>query len=195
MFANGDNSVGRLNKRGIILSEYAENGVEFHEAFHAVVEILLPEVARKRLYKHYIEQYAHGHKVSDRVIAEGLADLYYDFKMNTPEVKFTWNIMKLFKNIYEYGKALASLNDFRMALMFAATDAGLMRAFSINPKRLADIDKRFGRGLDFTVKDSNNKDHVLKQFANFKQINDLADVLVYKLIDKAGIDLLGKNLW
>lgn len=194
MFADGNNSVGRLTKRGIILSQYAENGTEFHEAFHAVVEVLLPEAARKRLYDHYKKHYAKGNDVSERVVAEGLADLYYDFKMNTPEVKLTWNIFKLFKNIWDYGKALYDLNDIKIAMMFAATDAGVMRAFSVKSGRLADIERRFGKGLDFTVRDSNGKDHVLKQFANFRQIDDFVDVMLYKIIDGAGIDLLGKNI-
>lgn len=195
MFANGDNSVGRLTKRGIILSEYAENGVEFHEAFHAIVEVLLPEPMRKKLYKHYVDHYNNGWPMSDRLVAEGLADLYYDFKNNVPEVKFTWNLAKLFKNIINYARALRNLNDIKMAMMFAATDAGMMKAFSVKPGRLADIESRFGRGLDYTIRDSQGFEHKLKEFANSKQVNDFVDVLMYKLINNAGIDLLGKNLW
>jgi len=69
-----------------------------------------------------------------------------------------------------------------------------MKAFSVKPGRLADIEKRFGKGLDFTVRDSNGKDYTLKQFANFRQIDDCVEVLLYKIIDGAGIDLLGKNI-
>ena len=87
--------------------------------------------ARKKLYEHYREQYLNGKKASQRTIAEGLADLYYDFKQGTPEVRFTWNILKTLKNIRDYVNALRSLNDVKIALLFAATDAGVMRAFNI----------------------------------------------------------------
>jgi len=52
-FADGSEAVGVMGRAGIILSQYAKNGVEFHEAFHAIVELMLPERARKRLYDHY----------------------------------------------------------------------------------------------------------------------------------------------
>ncbi|WP_279148371.1 hypothetical protein [Segatella bryantii] len=91
----------------------------------------MPEYARKKLYEHYREQYLNGKKASQRTIAEGLADLYYDFKQGTPEVRFTWNILKTLKNIRDYVNALRSLNDVKIALLFAATDAGVMRAFNI----------------------------------------------------------------
>lgn len=195
MYRNGDISVGRLTKDGIILSDYAENGVEFHEAFHAVVEILLPKFARERLYEHYKKHYLNNKKVKNTVIAEGLADLYYDFKTNNPEVKFTWNILKLFKNILQYCRALASLDDIKIAMLFAATDAGVMRLFPASKEKFEFMQKRFKEGLNFTVTDDNFKTHTLRHYGNFKQIDDATDVIVYKLINGAGIDLLGANLY
>lgn len=193
-FADGSEAVGVMGRAGIILSQYAKNGVEFHEAFHAIVELMLPQRARKRLYDHYQKNYLNGKNVSERTIAEGLADLYYDFKQGTPEVRFTWNILKLFKNIRDYIKALMSLNDTKMAMLFAATDAGLMRAFNITESKRANFESRFGKGLYFTVTDSNGKQHQFTNFANFKTIDDFVNVFVYKLINNAGIDLLGKNI-
>ena len=195
MYKDGSYSVGRLTKDCIILSDYALNGVEFHEAFHGVVEILLPKLAREKLYEHYKKYYLNGQNVNNEVIAEGLADLYYDFKMNNPEVRFTWNILKLFKNIYQYAKALYNLNDIKIAALFAATDAGVMKAFSKSPDKFEDVQKRFGKGLNYTITDDNFKQHTLKNYGNFKQINDATDVLVYKLVNGSGIDLLGANLY
>lgn len=193
-FADGSESVGVLTRSGITLSQYAQNGVEFHEAFHAIVELLLPEYARKKLYEHYREQYLNGKKASQRTIAEGLADLYYDFKQGTPEVRFTWNILKTLKNIRDYVNALRSLNDVKIALLFAATDAGVMRAFNITETKQRKLEQRFGKGLYFTVTDSDGKQHNFTNFANFRTIDDFVNVFTYKLINNAGIDLLGKNI-
>jgi regulator of replication initiation timing len=87
-----------------------------------------------------------------------------------------------------------SLNDAKMAMLFAATDAGLMRAFNITESKRANFESRFGKGLYFTVTDSSGKQHQFTNFANFKTIDDFVNVFVYKLINNAGIDLLGKNI-
>lgn len=191
---SGGNVVGRLTKDGIILSKYAENGVEFHEAFHGVVEILLPDKLRKKLYEHYKDHYLNGAITDRTIIAEGLADLYYDFKIGTPEVHFTWNILKLFKNIYQYAKALATLDDIKIAALFAATDLGVMRIFKADENRFKQYMTRYKNGLNYTVKDDSGNSHILTHFGNNKQVKDIVDVIVYKLIHDAGIDLLAANI-
>lgn len=199
-FANGHIVVGQLNKTGITLSLAAENNVEFHEAFHGVVEILLPDRLRDRLYKHYVEKYANDRKLDNVAIAEGLADLYYEFKQNSPEIRLTWNIAKLFKNVFEYSKALASLNDAKMSAMFLATDLGLMRLFKADSYKFENFAKRYS-GLNYEIVRKQVVDGEtklvrtpLKNFGNQKSVNDLVEVLLYKLIHDSGVEVLGSNL-
>lgn len=191
--SNGHIVVGRLSNAGITLSEYAQNGVEFHEAFHAVMEILLPEFARKRIYSHYNEKYLNGRNTNERVIAEGLADLYYEFKLNSPEIKLTWNIIKLFKNISAYVNALRSINDTKMALLFAATDTGIMRLFNTSDKKFERLN-RFGKGLNYEIILKDGKSVTVDNFHNQKEVDDLVETLVYKFIHDSGVETLGTNL-
>jgi len=191
---NGHVVVGQLNKAGITLASAAENGVEFHEAFHAIVEILLPESIRKRLYEHYREKYADGRNLDNRAVAEGLADLYYEFKIGSPEIHLTWNIAKLFKNIWQYGKALLSIDDRKMAALFIASDLGLMRLFDADPSKFEALSRRFGDGLNYELMLKDGRKTTLKNFNNHKEVDDLVEVLLFKMIHDYGVDVLGSNV-
>ena len=191
---NGHVVVGQLNRAGITLASAAENGVEFHEAFHAIVEILLPETIRKRLYEHYRQKYADGRKLNDRAVAEGLADLYYEFKIGSPEVRLTWNIAKIFKNVWQYAKALWSINDVKMAALFWASDLGLMRLFKADSAKFEALTRRFGEGLNYELVLRDGRKSTLKNFNNHKEVDDLVEVLLYKMVHDYGVEVLGSNL-
>jgi len=53
MLRSGASVVGSCYSDSIILSRKAESGVEYHEAFHRVVELLLTSKQRDKVYSAY----------------------------------------------------------------------------------------------------------------------------------------------
>jgi len=193
---NGHIVVGKTLANGIIMSDAAENGVEFHEAFHAIVELLIPKHRREELYKHYREKYAAGEKMSDREVAEALADMYYDFRNGIEGVEFTWNLIKYFKRIRQFNKALKSLDDATMAKIFRETTKGKFRKISMDSSISEDFLNRFGKeGLNYEIIPEQGKSPVnLDNFANRKEVDDAVKVITYYMITKSGVDLLGSSI-
>lgn len=188
--------VGKTLANGIIMSDAAENGVEFHEAFHAVVELLIPKHRREELYKHYREKYAKGEKLSDRDVAEALADMYYDFRNGIEGTEFTWNLIKYFKRIRQFNKALKSLDDETMAKIFRETTKGKFRKISVDSSISKEFLDRFGKGgLNYEMTAVQGGQPInLDNFANRKEVDDAVDVITYHLITRSGVDLLGSSI-
>lgn len=105
MSARFGDAIGLCTQAGIVLSYGAENGVQYHEAFHRIVELAMPKDERDKLYNLYKNKYANGQKLSQRDIAEGLADMYFDYSKHVwhPKNKI---FAKLFSRIYNYINAL-----------------------------------------------------------------------------------------
>ena len=59
-----------------------------------------------------------------------------------------------------------------------------MRAFNITETKQRKLEQRFGKGLYFTVTDSDGKQHNFTNFANFRTIDDFVNVFTYKIINK-----------
>ena len=61
---------------GINLSNSVPYTIGFHEAFHRALELLVEPSVREDMYKAYRK---HNGALSDRDVAEGLADLFVDY--------------------------------------------------------------------------------------------------------------------
>jgi len=68
---------GRMTADAIYLNDHMAEGTEYHEAFHRILELLTSDKRRQVTYDAYRQKY--GARLSDRDVAEGLADLFADF--------------------------------------------------------------------------------------------------------------------
>lgn len=195
IFQSGWYAVAGCKQDSIILTDAAENGVEFHEAFHAVVDLIIGEKRRKKIYKIYNEKYGKG-KLNEEEISEGLADLYYEFRMNTP---ISWNhgIIKAFKDIFNWANEFRKLGDLRLMWLFAETNLGVFRNRKPNPESVKAFLKRNARrgGMaPYAIRDAKNNEVQLDRFKSYREVNDVLDAIVYRLIRDFGIDNIGSNL-
>lgn len=62
-----------------------ERGVEWHEAFHRVLEILASDRVRNRIYRAY-ENATDRYTMSEHEIGEALADQFMAYMMNKPAI-------------------------------------------------------------------------------------------------------------
>ena len=53
VLSSGANVLGQCYVDSIVLSSQAVHGTEYHEAFHRIVELLLPSKVRDKIYKLY----------------------------------------------------------------------------------------------------------------------------------------------
>ena len=179
----------------IVLTDLAGNDEEFHEAFHAVVDLLIGEKQRKALYEHYKQHYSDGKTLTDTEVSEGLADMYYEFRQNTP-IEWSWNIIKVFTQISNWVKQLYNLHDAKLAMLFVQTNMGYFRNRTPDPESIAAFKARnkSREYQPYMVRTDDGQYVDFKNFTSFRQFDDAVKGLVYRIIRDFGIDNLMTNI-
>jgi hypothetical protein len=123
-FDNGSAVLGVCRKDSIRLSSLAENGVEYHEAFHRIFELIIPEHLRDSIYEKVaadndIDLQNDPDYTNHRKVAELMADWYWDYQVGRFHVDSynifakAWNRMRdfalRFTNRYRNDRAILKL--------------------------------------------------------------------------------------
>lgn len=179
--------VGMCKATSIALAENAENGTDFHEAFHAAVELLMDESERKDLYSYYRNKY--GDK-SERDIAEDLADKFFNYSRHTfhPNNK----IGAFFAKMWSWVKAYAATSDLKLARLFVQVDWGKYSNNVIKPSQIENFKRRFPGGLTMKVQ-SGDKTVEFKHIFTSTQLDDAINTLLYEIVRCEGLNQLGSN--
>lgn len=189
--ANGD-VVGMCTAAGIVISQAAENGAQYHEAFHRIVELAMPTEARELLYKWYRNKFEKDKKFTERDVAEGLADLFFEYGRHAWHPKGV--VAKWFARIYNYLNALVQVKSFKIAATFRAIDYGKYANNKITRRSKRLFRERFGNTLYMTMVDKNGVNREFPHIYTHTQLNDAIECLIPKLVQAFGIDILGLNL-
>lgn len=183
--------VGRIVPDAILLYDAIEPGQEYHEAFHRVLDILLPVKVLEKLQKRYKERHNEEYKkqtgedLDESSISEGMADLFMEFKQNNSIVT-DQGVKKLFSTTLDYVKSLKRLKDWQLASIFMAVNTGLFKHIKPNQKSIERF-KRVTEGYrNLTIRDQNTGELVeFDQFANYdgrKMYDAAVEGLLYALI-------------
>lgn len=123
-FDDGSAVLGVCRKDSIRLSSLAENGVEYHEAFHRIFELIIPEHLRDSIYEKVaadndIDLQNDPDYTNHRKVAELMADWYWDYQVGRFHVDSynifakAWNRMRdfalRFTNRYRNDRAVLKL--------------------------------------------------------------------------------------
>lgn len=183
----------------IKLSRQAIPGVEYHEAFHRIVELLIPAKQRENLYKKYKHIHLHrtGEVLSDRQVAEAIANgfwSYIDQYNNIGEIKLEWRFWRPLKKIIDHIKLMKSIGSFGLYRFYRSAKNGEFR----NVKPTEEAIKRFN---EFTNNGSLHysftKNGVeFKNILNDEHYDDLKKTLQYFLLhsETQYVDDFGRNL-
>ena len=191
MMRRGARVVGRCYVDSIILSRRADAGVEYHEAFHRVVELLLTEKQRAKVYAAFRNAKKGRKNLTDRQIAEALADNFMYFMQNRPAFKFTFNLKKMFTQISDWVKMLHDIGSFRLTYLYLVTANGRFR----NVQPTAEAQARFKafakHGLNFTKRGTD-----LQHTLNEHHYRTLVKSLTYLFMNPATqkIEWTGANI-
>lgn len=183
------NVVGAVVGDTIFLSESAEYGTEYHEAFHRVSRLLLPVSLRKILYKgikktmikKYGKQFAE--QATEKQYEEFGANLCHRYFNNIDTVKF--NIKEPLEFIRQHYEAFKKVGSFRMYLLFIAMQSGVFKFFDSNEqaKLISEENLKYQiRGVGF--------EHIF----NDKMYDTMKRSILYYLVYLQGIRPDGKNI-
>ena len=183
------NVVGAVVGDTIFLSESAEYGTEYHEAFHRVSRLLLPASLRKILYKgikktmikKYGKQFAE--QATEKQYEEFGANLCHRYFNNIDTVKF--NIKEPLEFIRQHYEAFKKVGSFRMYLLFIAMQSGVFKFFDSNEqaKLISEENLKYQiRGVGF--------EHIF----NDKMYDTMKRSILYYLVYLQGIRPDGKNI-
>ena len=184
------------------MSKFARRGTEYHETFHAVVEILLDDNQRKRVYEAYakakhIQMYDKNGKelVSNmKKITEGLADEFMLYAIDRPTIKISWNIKRLWGSIKSWMDFYKNIGSYRLYKLYKNINSGKykdVQPSESNKKRFDSLLNKYKEQyLGFTISGKPFK-HIL----GARQYKNLCDTMVYILYQsQKNIDRAGRNM-
>ena len=193
---------GKCMSDMIYIGNRVVDGVQYHEAFHRVLELLLRPSEREKIYDWYKNREGND-KMSDTQIAEGLANLYMDAQNNYDDNEFSNNkVVALFQKIKAGVEFARSLGSIRLTLLSAIMATGWYKTKAgskIRKENLERFKEKFGESLHYDVyNQKTGMKHSFKNILNNEQLNDCVETIAFyivtKAIDERRVDAVGNNI-
>lgn len=158
----------------IFLSEQSGQGVEFHEGFHYVSQLLINDKLREQVYQDYVKQYPYLRDASKQEVEEALAEEFRQYMLNETKPSIAYRIKKLFNVIL---KVLGiTRNGDLVRTLFDKIRKGEFSKYKPSKSTLEDFEKRFGGALYYYVPGVEDKE--------LKKIASIADATTfYAVVD------------
>ena len=178
------------------------DGVQYHEAFHRVLELLLRPSERQKIYDWYKKR-EDNDKLSDTEIAEGLANLYMDAQNNYDDNEFSNNkVVALFQKIKAGVQFARDLGNIRLTLLSAIMATGWYKTKAgskIRKENLERFKEKFGDALHYDVyNQKTGMKHSFENIINNEQLNDCVETIAFYIVEKAleegRVDVVGNNI-
>lgn len=146
----------------IFLSEQSGQGVEFHEGFHYVSQLLINDKLREQVYQDYVKQYPYLKDASKQEVEEALAEEFRQYMLNETKPSIAYRIKKLFNAML---KVLGiTRNGDLVRTLFNKIRKGEFSKYKPSKSTLEDFEKRFGGTLYYYVPGVEDKE--LKKMAS-----------------------------
>lgn len=153
----------------IFLSEQSGQGVEFHEGFHYVSQLLINDKLREQVYQDYVKQYPYLKDASKQEAEEALAEEFRQYMLNETKPSIAYRIKKLFNAML---KVLGiTRNGDLVRTLFNKIRKGEFSKYKPSKSVLEDFEKRFGGTLYYYVPGVEDKE--------LKKIASIADATTY----------------
>lgn len=178
----GNLVVGRVTEDSIKISEQAPEGVQYHEAWHRVSQLLIDPKHRDKIYKKYREQ-----GLNDKQIDEKLADQFKDF-MLTESGNYRFDTKNWFRRIYDFIKLWIRTGQYGLAKVYSAINRGKYYGLKTNAEnvdRFREIYKGDGANMEVSG-------YKFKHIQTVKQLNDIINSLTYAFFQVSFAD--GKTI-
>lgn len=160
---------------GINLSNSVPYTIGFHEAFHRALELLVEPSVREAMYKAYRK---HNGALSDREVAEGLADLFVDYMQGTKDARQIGKQGWIKTTLKKFATRACMIMKYRgdystIAKMFEGTRSGKYRNNKIQKSVIDRYNEKLGGNLHYEINGRNfnsiatasDKEHMARALA------------------------------
>lgn len=193
---------GKCMSDMVYIGNRVVDGVQYHEAFHRVLELLLRPSERQKIYDWYKIREGND-KMSDTEIAEGLANLYMDAQNNYDDNEFSNNkVVALFQKIKAGVQFAMDLGSIRLTLLSAIMSTGWYKTKAgskIRKENLERFKAKFGDSLHYDVyNQKTGMKHSFENILNNEQLNDCVETIAFYIVEKAleegRVNAVGDNI-
>lgn len=193
---------GKCMSDMVYIGNRVVDGVQYHEAFHRVLELLLRPSERQKVYDWYKSREGND-KMSDTEIAEGLANLYMDAQNNYDDNEFSNNkVVALFQKIKAGVQFARDLGSIRLTLLSAIISTGWYKTKAgskIRKENLERFKAKFGDSLHYDVyNQKTGMKHSFENILNNEQLNDCVETIAFYIVEKAleegRVNAVGDNI-
>lgn len=193
---------GKCMSDMVYIGNRVVDGVQYHEAFHRVLELLLRPSERQKIYDWYKSREGND-KMSDAEIAEGLANLYMDAQNNYDDNEFSNNkVIALFQKIKAGVQFARDLGSIRLTLLSAVMSTGWYKTKAGNKIRKENLERfkaKFGDYLHYDVyNQKTGMKHSFENILNNEQLNDCVETIAFYIVEKAleegRVNAVGDNI-
>lgn len=216
--AGGAKVAGMISTDAITLSMRAPEGAQYHEAFHRILELLVGEKRRQKIYQRYEHHFgeafekANGRKLTERDIAEGLAEMFRAFMNDRDHINITWKnfwkIGKIFNEVKQYIQAIRNIGDRNFAKLFILANSGYFRYIKPKQPNIERFVNDFNGQMYLVINgnryttDENGKRITNKasielsefpQFGGMQMFEEAVDHIISTIINGYSIDMTASN--
>lgn len=193
---------GKCMSDMVYIGNRVVDGVQYHEAFHRVLELLLRPSERQKIYDWYKNREGND-EMSDTEIAEGLANLYMDAQNNYDDNEFSNNkVVALFQKIKAGVQFARDLGNIRLTLLSAVMATGWYKTKAgskIRKENLERFKAKFGDSLHYDVyNQKTGMKHSFENILNNEQLNDCVETIAFYIVEKAleegRVNAVGDNI-
>nr|DAT92361.1 MAG TPA: hypothetical protein [Caudoviricetes sp.] len=193
MLRGGVGVVGRCYADSIILSKFADEGTEYHEAFHRIAEILIPKRLHDKLYKEFRKR--HSNTIfTDKQVSEELAEGFRVFMLNKPRLHWSLNLVKMYNNIKDYIRQVSNMNmGWKLYTAYMIANSGIFRYVKASNKRKEEFKNVFKfKNAESSLFKRGGRS--FKYVLNQQMYDELVDTLVYAVLNNQNFDWGGSDI-
>lgn len=154
--SNGRAVMGVAKEDGILLSNAAEYGVEYHEAWHRVSLLMLTPEQKQRLYKEFRKTNSTYRHANDRVVEEAIADQFMDYMVADDKEGIKYYVNKYFRKFKHFIGINANVNHYSLQEMFKALKYGELAKYKLDKAALEEFRKAYKQGANYTIGPNKN---------------------------------------
>lgn len=144
-----DSISGQLNPQ-FVFSNDAGKGIEYHEAFHYVTQLLLNRQQRAALYAEYERRHPADKPRTKREVEELLAEEFRKYMLDQQHPTIGYKIVKFFKNIISYIKSIFGRTNIQDTL-FRNIAKGKFKEFKPDKTTLKEFYDTYEQGLQYYI--------------------------------------------
>ena len=192
---NGMAAIGATTSTLIALSTYAPYTAVYHEAFHKVMELLMPADVRNEFYTIYRNH--NGQNLSERQVAEGLADMFVDYTeriVNYKKLGWAKKILKFYeplKALYNLSRKSGFFNTVKFITMYRNMNAGKFKTNEISEENKQRFKEKFNDVLYYTVKNYDTGDTAdFVNIADSSDLNEAINALEYYVLEDLRMNVI-----